>query len=185
MPHTPRLLVRFARAGRHAVVSMVDRVNASVDVATVRQAIELAESTGDQTLWEQAAQAHNHAWFFRSMAPPGLRLNPSKALNRALRRDLGVKRRGLYAWSQAAASVFGSGWVWLCATPDGHLQIVTTKDAGLPPEGLQPLLVMDVWEHSYYLDYPTERKRYAEIWLGRLANWDLASAVYARVVGRG
>lgn len=158
----------------------VDGVNARVDVETVAQALAIAEETGDEQLREQAAQVHNHANFFASMAPPGKGGSPNHSLDRALRRSLGTRRAGTYAWRQAAASVFGSGWVWLVADPSGALRIETTRNAHFPAG--RAILVMDVWEHAYYLDYPTQRSAYAVDWLTKLANWDRASSIYDAAV---
>jgi Fe-Mn family superoxide dismutase len=74
------------------------------------------------------------------------------------------------------AAHFGSGWVWLVAT-NGKVEVVSTHDAAVPwlGTGSKPLLVCDVWEHAYYLDYKNERERFLRAWVDRLANWDFAA----------
>jgi Fe-Mn family superoxide dismutase len=78
------------------------------------------------------------------------------------------------------AAHFGSGWVWLLAV-NGKLEVVSSHDAEQPwltARGM-PLLVCDLWEHAYYLDYKNERDRFLRAWFERLANWDFAAAQHA------
>ena len=69
------------------------------------------------------------------------------------------------------AGLFGSGWVWLAAAPDGALQITQEPGAGNPiTRGLKPILTFDVWEHAYYLDYQNRRPAHlAALW--QLLDW--------------
>jgi Fe-Mn family superoxide dismutase len=169
----------------HALYARYVRgVNSTVDVGELGEAIELATARCDQRLREQAQQALNHAEFFAAMVAPGEQAQPGPRLAQALQRGLGTKRRGVDAWARAAESVFGSGWVWLVAERSGAVRIVTTKDSDRPAPELAPLLVMDVWEHAYYLDYPIERGAFAESWLRHLAHWARASALYDAAVLR-
>jgi Fe-Mn family superoxide dismutase len=115
-----------------------------------------------ETLFEQSAQAWNHALMWRSMSPPALPAS-APSWTRDLEND----------WHDAVASVFGSGWVWLVLTTDGRLAIETTSDADRPSTG-RALLVMDLWEHAYFLDYPDARQDYASEWWSELADWDFA-----------
>ena len=60
--------------------------------------------------------------------------------------------------AQAAAGLFGSGWVWLAENGSGELVVVGEQNAGNPMcRGLKPLLAIDVWEHAYYIDYRNRR----------------------------
>lgn len=78
----------------------------------------------------------------------------------------------------AGETLFGSGWTWLAATPDGSLQIVTTQDAGCPLNpGLRPLLTCDVWEHAYYIDYRNRRPDSLKGFC-KIVNWDFVSAEF-------
>ena len=67
--------------------------------------------------------------------------------------------------------LFGSGWVWLSAAPDGSLQIIQEPGAGNPlTRGLKPILTFDVWEHAYYLDYQNRRAAHlAALW--QILDW--------------
>lgn len=147
-------------------VRYVDRTNEMTDgrFASTADAVHWARSRSDLKLFEQAAQAWSHEVYFHSMAPPSsgrTRLTP--ALQQRLGPDF-VQR-----WVDAAQSVFGSGWVWLVDTSMKGPRIVTTKDAAIPAGRV--LLVMDVWEHAYWCDYPGERNVYAAAWITELADW--------------
>jgi Fe-Mn family superoxide dismutase len=77
------------------------------------------------------------------------------------------------------AAHFGSGWVWLVVSK-GRLEVMSTHDAELPwLRGEMPLLVCDVWEHAYYLDYKNERDRFLGAWFDQLANWEFADGQHA------
>ena len=73
---------------------------------------------------------------------------------------------------KAAATVFGSGWAWLCEDKEGNLSIMQTQNADNPmTQGLKPLLTVDVWEHAYYIDYRNRRAAYLEaVW--NLIDWE-------------
>jgi superoxide dismutase, Fe-Mn family len=79
------------------------------------------------------------------------------------------------AFSQAAVGQFGSGWAWLVKDKAGALKIEATSNADTPiAHGGTPLLVADVWEHAYYLDYQNRRPDYLAAWLDKLVNWSFA-----------
>ena len=76
-------------------------------------------------------------------------------------------------FSQAAISLFGSGWVWLTADDSGHMHIRAKSNAGNPIEdGEQALLCIDLWEHAYYLDYQNRRTEYVEAFW-KVLNWQI------------
>lgn len=113
-------------------------------------------------VFNNAAQAWNHTFFWHSMAPGGGG-EPGGALAEALRRDFGGVAEFRQAFTQAAVRLFGSGWVWLALGSQGKLEIVSSGNAGNPmTEGKTPLLCIDVWEHAYYIDYRNERPRFVE-----------------------
>ena len=74
---------------------------------------------------------------------------------------------------------FGSGWAWLCVGPDGKLHICDTPNQDSPlTKGHKPLLVIDVWEHAYYLQYQNRRADWIAAWWN-LVNWDKVADLYA------
>jgi Fe-Mn family superoxide dismutase len=90
------------------------------------------------------------------------------------------------AFSKAAGTLFGSGWTWLCANQAGKLQVTTTPGHDHPMfQGLAPLLVLDVWEHAYYLKYENRRPDYIAEWWD-VVNWPYVAANLTAVqVGTG
>lgn len=128
-----------------------------------------------KSLLNQAAQAWNHAFFWRSLRPGGGGA-PTGALADRLRSDFGSYDRFVEAFSAAAVGQFGSGWAWLVR--DGErLRVESTPNADTPLlHGRQPLLVIDVWEHAYNLDYRNRRDAYVKGVIDHLLDWDFAVA---------
>jgi len=139
----------------------------------------------DRKLFNNAAQAWNHAFFWMAMSPTPQRPggNLAAAIDAGFQNLAGLK----LAFVQAGVGHFGSGWVWLAADQIGALRVLSTHDASdtLGHAGLTPLLVCDLWEHAYYLDHQNDRKGFLEAWFDTLANWDFAGAQYAAAEGRG
>ncbi len=142
-----------------------------------------ARKRGDAKLFNNAAQAWNHAFYWASMSPQPCK--PGERLQHAIADNFGENGGLAQEFIAKGAQQFGSGWVWLVAQ-QGKLGVVATHDAEVPwlEGGSVPLLVCDVWEHAYYLDYRNERERYLESWFTRLANWDLADEQFAGGTGR-
>lgn len=124
-------------------------------------------------LFNSAAQAWNHTFYWQSMKPSGGG-QPKGALLEAINEQFGSYDDFKKQFIEAGAKLFGSGWVWLVL--DGkRLKIVATSNADLPLiHNQKALLVYDVWEHAYYLDYQNRRKDYVTAFLDHLVNWDFA-----------
>lgn len=127
-----------------------------------------------QSLFNNAAQAFNHAFFWNSLTPlPQKRALPNGIADK-ITQDFGSLEAFKEAFQKAAVSQFGSGWAWLIAQ-EGTLKIVTTSNAHLPlGQGIKPLLNLDVWEHAYYLDYQNKRTDFAKQVIDGLLNWQFA-----------
>lgn len=159
-------------------IRTVNRLVAQVPTLEGKSLAELvsfAERTHWTELYDAAAQAVNHIFYFQSMKPGGG--GPCPDLREMMEVSFGGWEGFSKRWVDAAVSVFGSGWVWLVveapgrgANPRPPLKIVTTKDAGIPSSG-RPIMIMDVWEHAYYLDYTFHRRQYAEAFLEHLVWW--------------
>jgi Fe-Mn family superoxide dismutase len=122
-------------------------------------------------LFNNAAQAWNHDFYWRSLSPK--RQRPSGALLARLEKDFGSYDRFADAFAEAAIAQFASGWAWLVER-DGRLQVMNTPNAETPmAQGITCLLTVDVWEHAYYVDYRNERERYVSAVMDRL-NWEFA-----------
>lgn len=106
----------------------------------------------------------NHSLFWTVMSPQGGGL-PSGALAEAIDAELGGFEAFKKAFTQAALTRFGSGWAWLCVTPEGKLTVESSGNQDSPlmigiGSGNTPILGLDVWEHAYYLKYQNRRPDY-------------------------
>lgn len=121
-------------------------------------------------LYNNAAQAFNHIIFFKQLTPTPTTISP--LLTQALVARFGSVDEFKSEFSNAAATLFGSGWVWLALDANNVLQIVPEPNAGNPiTRDMRPLMCIDVWEHAYYLDYQNRRGDYIKnFW--NLVNWD-------------
>ena len=128
-------------------------------------------------IFNNAAQVWNHTFYWNCLTPQGGG-QPTGDLMDAIVRDFGSFEEFQKQFTQAAATLFGSGWAWLSADEDGKLIISQEPNAGNPMrKGLEPLLTCDVWEHAYYLDKQNRRPDYiADFW--KLVDWDAVSDRY-------
>ncbi len=128
-------------------------------------------------IFNNAAQVWNHTFYWNCLTPKGGG-QPTGDLMDAIVRDFGSFEEFQKQFTQAAATLFGSGWAWLSADEDGKLIISQESNAGNPMrKGLEPLLTCDVWEHAYYLDKQNRRPDYiADFW--KLVDWDAVSERY-------
>ncbi|HPE99759.1 MAG TPA: superoxide dismutase [Bacteroidales bacterium] len=128
-------------------------------------------------IFNNAAQVWNHTFYWNCLTPKGGG-QPTGDLMDAIVRDFGSFEEFQKQFTQAAATLFGSGWAWLSADEDGKLIISQESNAGNPMrKGLEPLLTCDVWEHAYYLDKQNQRPDYiADFW--KLVDWEAVSDRY-------
>ena len=143
---------------------------------------EIIQETADDAdfggIFNNAAQAWNHSFFWQCMTPNGGG-RPEGELARQIDADFGSFDAFRTEFEDAAAGHFGSGWAWLVLDA-GKLRVVSTANAVTPMvHGQQALLTCDVWEHAYYLDYRNERPRFVESFLDHLVNWEFVSRQFA------
>jgi Fe-Mn family superoxide dismutase len=172
-PVISRLTMATHHDKHHAgYVETVNRLAGAAVGLSLETMIARAEVARERVLFNAAAQAWNHGFFWNSMSPrPGRR---SKSLDAAISAAFGDAGALRAAFLAAGVAHFGSGWLWL-AVVEGRLQVLATHDAGtVVTMDATPLLVCDLWEHAYYLDYQNARSDYLEAWWDRLANWDFA-----------
>ncbi len=122
------------------------------------------ETHGDPILYEQSAQVANHDFFWRCMKPGGG--DASRNIPKRLRSELPA----IEDFKAAEAALFGSGWLWLFRNREGDLRLKAMPNADRPP-GV-PILVIDLWEHAFWNDYPTRRGEWVEAFLHWLVDWD-------------
>lgn len=139
----------------------------------------IAYSNGKADLapvFNNAGQHWNHVLFWQVLSPKGGRM--PGALEAKIVGDFGSADAFKEAFKAAAVGQFGSGWAWLVLANDGKLKVTKTPNGSNPlatGEG-KVLLGLDVWEHSYYLDFRNRRPDYVTNFLDRLANYELAEA---------
>lgn len=128
-------------------------------------------------LFNNAAQTYNHIFFFKSLSPKP-QLQPTGKLLTAIEKEFGSLDSFKEQINKAAISLFGSGWAWLCVDEKGKLEILALSNAGNPlTMGKKPLIAIDVWEHSYYLDYQNRRADYiAGFW--KVFDWKSAELLF-------
>lgn len=119
---------------------------------------------------------YNHSLFWELMAPAGTGGQPSRALQAAVKRDLGSWEAMREQFERAALGRFGSGWAWLIVTPEKKLAVTSTPNQDNPLMDLAeqrgtPVLAVDVWEHAYYLSYQNRRGDYLKQWW-QVVNWN-------------
>ena len=133
---------------------------------------ETMGATDRMSVFNNAAQAWNHHFFWQGMKAGGGGQPPGRRLQELMAKWFHNWDEFKAAFVTAGLAQFGSGWVWLVQEGDA-LKIVRTANADTPlAHGQLPLLTCDVWEHAYYLDYQNRRKDFIAAFLDHLANWD-------------
>jgi Fe-Mn family superoxide dismutase len=131
----------------------------------------------NQPLFNNAGQHYNHIHFWQWMKPNGGGPIPGK-LEQQITSDLGGVDKFKEDFIQAGVGQFGSGWAWL-VVKDGKLAIMKTPNGENPlVHGAQPILGVDVWEHSYYIDYRNRRPDYLKAFIENLVNWEHVEEMY-------
>ena len=131
----------------------------------------------NEALYNAAAQVFNHQFYFQGLSPRGGGApQAGSAVAALIDKSFGDFQTFRSEFSNAGASVFGSGWVWAVLNKSSNrMEIVKTVGAGNPLQlnpNAVPLLTMDVWEHAYYLKYQNRRNDYVDTFLDHLVNWD-------------
>jgi Fe-Mn family superoxide dismutase len=157
---------------------------AGLDGRALEDVVREAQRKGDAKLFHNAAQAWNHAFFWQCMTPGSV--PPPSALKAAIDKAFGSFDAFKDAFVEEGFNHFASGWAWLVTGSEG-LKVISTHDADdtLIRDGLFPLLVCDLWEHAYYLDYKNDRKAFLTKWVDEIADWAFAERQLAASEGRG
>ena len=165
--------------GKHhrTYVSKLNELVAGTKMAEMPLEQVIRESAGkpeSQKVFNNAAQAWNHTFFWSCLRPKGGG-KPDGDLAARIEADLGGYDKFRERFAQAAIDCFGSGWAWLAAR-GGKLEILATSNADNPlTKGATPLLTIDVWEHAYYVDYENRRPEFVNAVIDKLLNWEFAA----------
>lgn len=129
--------------------------------------IQTAKDDSAKKIFNNAAQVYNHNFFFHCLSNEKFPI-PSEIT------EAFESAENFYSqFKSVATSIFGSGWTWLVQEKDSTLKIISTANADTPiAHNLKPILTIDVWEHSYYLDYQNRRADYIDTVLKNLINWE-------------
>ncbi|UXN02386.1 MULTISPECIES: superoxide dismutase [unclassified Bartonella] len=134
----------------------------------------------NQPLFNNAGQHYNHTLFWQWMKKNGGGNKLPEKLAKAIESDLGGFDKFRADFIAAGVGQFGSGWAWV-AVKDGKLEIMKTPNGENPlVHGATPILGVDVWEHSYYIDYRNARPKYLEAFIDNLINWDFVLELYEK-----
>ena len=186
-PHISRTTLEIHHGRHHrAYVEKAQALVAGTPLANASLEDIIAKTAGKKAkaaLFNNAAQAWNHTFYWNSLSPQGGGA-PTGAIAGLIDRDFASHAAFADAFKAAAVGQFGSGWAWL-VLDGGKLAITTTGNADTPlAHGQVPLLTADVWEHAYYLDYQNRRPDYLATFLGKLVNWSFANANLQRATDR-
>jgi Fe-Mn family superoxide dismutase len=176
-PHISRRTLAVHHGSHHA--AYVEKTRALVrgtalESASLEDIVRSSMAQDRQALFNAAAQAWNHAFYWRSMRPGGGG-EASGAAAELIARDFGSQRAFSQEVVTAAGDQFGSGWAWLVL--DGsRLRVIATSNAHTPLVTAQvALLAIDVWEHAYYLDYQHRRLDHIAAFLAHLVDWEFVN----------
>jgi Fe-Mn family superoxide dismutase len=177
-PYVSEKTLEFHHGKHHnAYVVNANKLLEGTDLAQEAPETIIKKIAGDSSkvgIFNNVAQAWNHAFYWRCMKPGGGGL-PTGAIAQKINADFGTYQKFCDEFKNAGATQFGSGWAWL-VLKDGRLQVIKTSNADTPiAHGLKPLLTVDVWEHAYYLDYQNRRVDYLQAFVEKLINWDFVN----------
>jgi superoxide dismutase, Fe-Mn family len=131
-------------------------------------------------LFNNAGQHYNHIHFWKWMKPNGGGSKLPGRLEKKINEDLGGLEKFKTDFAAAGAGQFGSGWAWL-SVKGGKLEISKTPNGENPlVHGATPILGVDVWEHSYYIDYRNRRPDYLKAWIDHLVNWEYVDQLFSK-----
>lgn len=175
-PHITGETLDYHHGKHHAAyVNNLNRLVQGKDEAN--KSLEELVRTASGGIFNNAAQAWNHDFYWKSMKPGGGG-PPTGPIALKIDEAFGSFDKFKEQFSTAAAGHFGSGWVWLCYCQKSQKAVISqTHDAGNPlreSPGCVPLLTCDVWEHAYYIDRRNDRASYIKAWWS-LVNWDFAN----------
>ena len=132
----------------------------------------------NQALFNNAGQHYNHLHFWKWMKKGGGGNKLPGKLEQKIASDLGGYGAFREAFIEAGKTQFGSGWAWL-TFKDGRLEVTKTPNGENPlVHGGIPILGVDVWEHSYYIDYRNARPKYLEAFVDNLINWEYVEELF-------
>lgn len=182
-PHFDARTMEIHHSKHHA--GYTSKVNAALegtefadkDIEDVLSNISALPTDKVQAVINNGGGYANHSLFWTILSPTGGG-NPEGDLAKAIDDTFGSFDQFKEAFSNAAATRFGSGWAWLSVDADGNLNVHSTANQDSPiMEGMTPILGLDVWEHAYYLNYQNRRPDYiSAFW--NVVDWNKVGEYY-------
>lgn len=174
-PHLSKEALEYHYGKHHAAyVNNLNKLIAGTDYENMP--VEEIIQRADNGLFNNAAQAYNHTFYWYCMKPnfSAEDAKPTNQIESAITESFGSMEKFKEEFTKTGLTHFGSGWAWLLKNKDGRLEIKGMHDANTPiKDGDKPLLALDVWEHAYYIDYRNARADYiTAFW--KLINWEFA-----------
>lgn len=174
-PYISKNTIEFHYGKHHrAYVDNLNKLIAGTEFEhkTLEQIVEETAGKSEyNAVFNNAAQAWNHAFFWNCMMPAGGG-EPVGELKEKIVCDFGSYDKFCEDFLNAAVSQFGSGWAWLVEDKAGRLSVMKTGNADNPlAHGLKALMTVDVWEHAYYLDYQNRRVDFVKTFITNLIEW--------------
>ncbi len=173
VPHISAETIEYHYGKHHkAYVDNLNRLIPGTEFEKMSLEEIIKKSSGG--IFNNAAQIWNHTFYWNCLSPTGGG-EPTGQISGVLAQQFGSFVNLKEQFTNAAVTLFGSGWAWLVKNTDGNLSVEATSNAGTPlKEGKQALLTCDVWEHAYYIDYRNARAKYVETFWN-LVNWDFVA----------
>ncbi len=178
-PHISEQTMRLHHGKHHqAYVDNLNKLTEGTPLADMSLLDVIKASTGQAEkagIFNNAAQVYNHDFFWDCLRPADQPMAVPAALLEKINQDFGSLEQMMSEFKTVALSQFGSGWAWLVLNGEA-LQIIKTANADTAfLHDVKPLFALDVWEHSYYLDYQNRRGDFIEAVLNNLVNWDFVA----------
>lgn len=151
----------------------IDNLNTLIEGSELEdEPLEIVVHNSAGALFNNAAQAWNHTFYFDTFSPTP-KSTPTGKLAEAIALEFGSFEEFKDKFTKQGTTIFGSGWVWLSCNKEKQLQITQESNAGNPLQhGLTPLLTFDVWEHAYYVDHRNRRAEHLES-LWKIVDWEV------------
>jgi len=177
-PRISRETLQYHHGKHHR--AYVDKLNELIRGGRFEgRSLEETVRSSSGAIFNNAAQAWNHAFFWRCLGPDAP-ARPGGALAKAIESAFGSFDAFKDRFTQTAVDTFGSGWAWLTVGGDGSLSIASTGNADTPiRDGGIPLLTCDVWEHAYYIDHRNQRPKYLRAFW-HVVNWNFVEDNYGK-----
>ncbi|MDD2907868.1 MAG: Fe-Mn family superoxide dismutase [Candidatus Gracilibacteria bacterium] len=161
--------------GKHHQAYVTNLNNLTAGTPFENMSLEEVIKTSSAGIFNNSAQVWNHTFYWNCLAP-NAGGDATGEIASLINRDFGSFEVFREKFSASAIGNFGSGWTWLVLTPENILEIYNTSNAATTlTTDKKALLVIDIWEHAYYIDTRNARPKYVEnFW--NLVNWDFVNA---------